>query len=192
MKAKPAPHPTLPKIFVAGQKLRVYFDYLSVSGSHAAAFRNAFNNSLAELRKLDIFSEIASVLDSKNCDIFVTFAAIKADFGNGDIIGEARFRYHESKKTYVQIKLDPRANWSFSEPKWFWQRFLNKTERVERWLNHELLHALGCSHTTEKKSPMPSILDENNWSDRRTDIPEWDRDYARSLYNLPISKRHQL
>lgn len=192
---KGAHHTSLPKIFVAGQKLRIYFDFPSVENrSDAAHWRAAFNHCLDQLRSLNIFGSIASVGDSKDCDIFVTVSEILTDFANGDLIGDALFRAHPSKKTYVQIKLDPRAPWAFSEPpRWkFWARFLNKTERVERWLNHELLHAIGCSHTTEKVSPMPSIMDEDNWSDRRIDIPDWDRAYARSLYGLPDPNQGQL
>lgn len=182
----------MPKIFAAGQRLRVYFDYQSVEESSAAhAFRQAFNNSLEQLRRLQIFSAVISVGSSEDCDIFVTFAAIQANFGAGDLIGDTLFRVHANGKRYAQIKLDARASWSFAPAKWFW-KFFDKSQRVERWLNHELLHAIGCSHTTEKVSPMPSILDEDNSMDQRIDIPDWDKAYARSLYGLADPHSNQL
>lgn len=184
-------HQSLPVIFKAGQKLRIYFDFTSVENRRdAPLWRPAFNHCLDQLRSLNIFTSIASVGDSKDCDIFFTVSEILTDFADGSLIADARFRAHPSKKTYVEIKLDPRVPWAFTPVPWW--KFWDKSERVERWLNHELLHALGCSHTTDKKSPMPSIMDEDNWADRRIDIPDWDRAYVRSRYGLPDPNANQL
>lgn len=179
------------KIFTTGQDIYVYFDRSSVPFSKISAYERAVENSLEEIRKLKIFHTVVNASTSFDCDIFITLAPIKADFGDGSLIGEARLRAHPSGHRYAQIKLDPRASWSFAPARWF-LRFFDKSQRVERWLNHELLHAIGCSHTTEKVSPMPSILDEDNSMDQRPDIPDWDKAYARSLYGLADPHSNQL
>src|SRR5574343_55082 len=157
-----------PVIFTTATDLKVYLDLVSVEEKYGSTtsgkglqLLQAFYRSLEEFRKLKIFKSIMSCSSSVDCDIFVTLAPIlepaEEEEQSLDTIGDTKFRKHPSGKRYAEVKLDLTADWIFSGLRWdFWKY----KPRFERWLNHVMLHAIGCPHTTERVADIPSILDE--------------------------------
>lgn len=188
MSNKPPKLAKPPRIFTEGQELRVYLDLVAVhehySASHKAYdMEAAYRRCLDEVRKLGIFERVIAVDSSAECDVFVTLAPMGGvDKGYGPFVaGLTRFPARGDGNRYAEIRLNEAADWTFSPRRW-WQ--FGYKPRFERWLNHEMLHALGCSHTTDKVSLAPSILDEDNWGDNSAEIPAFDRAYVRRIYGL--------
>jgi hypothetical protein len=187
-----------PMIFSRDNVLRVYLDATSVAHAYGslatgtgAAVIKAYRNCIDELRKLNIFSGVAISSSSVLCDIFITISELGADDGATPFTaGVTKFKKHSgSSSDYAEIKMNSQPKWLFAKkPWWSW----GYRPRFERWLNHELLHAIGAPHTTDMKAPVLSILDEENWMDNTPVIPPFDRALARRLYNLPDPYSHML
>jgi hypothetical protein len=193
MKCKP--FRKMPRLFERGQDLRVFLDTVSIPDGMFNGVFDSLNLCLRNLRSLGIFGKIEIAAQSTDCDIFVTISQIVSDDKfDGSIVGATTFPRHPSGKRYAEVRLDPRISWEFVKPKWYQliKIFLDKSELFARWLMHELLHAIGLSHTTEKVSRMPSIMDEDNWSDKSTDMKDWDVSLARRIYGIEDENSNQL
>ena len=191
MQNKPPKLAKPPRLFTEGQELRVYLDLVAVGSLYGGSVTTgkgaqmvmAYARCLDEVRKLGIFERVIAVDSSVDCDVFVTLAPMGGvDKGYGPFVaGLTRFPAREDGSRYAEIRLNEAADWIFAKRRW-WQ--FGYKPRFERWLNHEMLHALGCAHTTDKVSPALSILDEGNWVDNTATIPSFDRAYVRRIYGL--------
>lgn len=190
--SKLPPLATPPRIFSTETNLKVYLDLVAVEEKYGSAtsgkglqLLQAFYRSLEEFRKLNIFKSITSTSSSSACDIFVTLSPMieteEEEAHMQDKVGNTRFLRHASGKDYAEVRLDSTADWIFTGFRWAFWRY---NPRFERWLNHEMLHAIGCPHTTDRVADVPSILDEEDWMNNTAVIPNFDRALARHVYDL--------
>lgn len=182
-----------PVLFTRSSNIQVYFDLIavestfgSITSGEGLQMIQAFDRALDEIRALNIFAGITRARTSLDCDIFVTLSQVNvpADVDGyiEDTVGVTMFRRHlTTKKRYAEIRLDEKTKWRYKDNRISWLMY---RPRFERWIIHEIFHALGCPHTTGKVSTLPSLMDEENWGYNKPVIPNFDKALIRRIYGI--------
>lgn len=158
-------------------RLRYRINYQSVAETFGPKGSEAYDMALSEIRAA--FAEIGSFklfdfvengdfagAERLSYDIFVSFGFVdgKDDKGiENNTVGITTFPTNsETQRRYAQIQMDEKERWRMTPKTWKWWN--NAKPRLLHWLIHEILHALGCGHTTNRVAQnFPSNLDENDW-----------------------------
>lgn len=153
-------------------------DYLQAIGEVSAAI-----NAIARIKGTnkrgveECVVKFFPVPQSQDADIFITMGIVDEvgdqDVYVEDIVGTTLFRTHDgTKKPYAQIVMDEAQSWGLGKIPW-WRRIFGKNgPRLQRWVIHEWLHAVGVGHT--HPGGFRSLMDEENWTDQSPVIPEYD------------------
>lgn len=163
------------------KSLRFYVDSVAFPADHIGAVNAAFK-AVARLQGINSSGNMQTVVKffpcalSTDADIFITLGRLDdvgdLDVHEEDIAGVTVFRHHEARgKPYAQIVMDEAQTWRVAPLRW-WQKLFSPGSNLQRWVTHEILHALGVGHTHPGR--FRSLMDEENWMDNDPSIPVYD------------------